>query len=305
LCASQGILISAPKGWKAKENDLMGGQGNGEVPSGVLRTVRRAPWAAGELVWGALRCDEFTRCESIYGVHEGFFVLAGCVTSRHRVIDGKPAPRGDCRAGEIDFIRAGTAISVEARGELEYLQISIDPSWPVERTRNFNPHSPWVLGSVGASVWPLIYEVSAHLKNSETIEPLLIEGVALLLAFKLSELTQAQREHSIGPLSTSRLRQITSYIDANLDTRLALSDLSDCARLSASQFAVAFRKATGMPPHRFVVLRRIDRAKAMLRDKSLTISEIALSLGFSSHSHFAHTFKILTGITPAQFRIEN
>ncbi|HLH10524.1 MAG TPA: AraC family transcriptional regulator [Methylovirgula sp.] len=282
---------------------MYAGQPEGK-PTGFGQKMRRVVWAGGELVWGVFKTDEFTPYELFRDQHESFFMLSGEAITRCRSIDGKPAPRADRNAGSVDFFHSGISLRGEVWGEYEQIRMSIDPFWSAEHAPILDLHSPWMMGSIQTSVWSLIHEVAAHLKRSETIDPLLTDGVASLLAFKLSELGPVAKS-TINALSAGRLKAATSYIDANLEKRILLSDLSSCAGLSTSQFAVAFRKSTGMPPHRFVVFRRIERAKAMLRDKSKTIIEIAFLLGFSSQSHFTQTFKSVTGLTPMQFRMQN
>ena len=73
------------------------------------------------------------------------------------------------------------------------------------------------------------------------------------------------------------------------------------ARLSAYHFARQFKAATGLPPHQFVILRRVERAKLLLQGGDLSLAEVAAHAGFSGQSVFCHHFKRLVGVTPAQF----
>ena len=72
--------------------------------------------------------------------------------------------------------------------------------------------------------------------------------------------------------------------------------------LSPGHFSHAFRQATGVAPHRYVLERRVERAKTLLRDSDMPIIEIAHLVGCSSHSHFSVLFNRITGMTPRQFR---
>ncbi len=131
------------------------------------------------------------------------------------------------------------------------------------------------------------------------------EGLGTLLAVHLF------REYSdgivpriplIGGLGAIRLRRVVEYIDAHLSEDLSLHELAGVAGLSAHHFGEAFRISTGRPPHRFVIERRIDRAKSLLIGSEATIAGISLAVGFASHSHFAVNFRKLTGATPSRFR---
>ena len=74
------------------------------------------------------------------------------------------------------------------------------------------------------------------------------------------------------------------------------------ARLSAYHFARQFKRATGLPPHQYVILRRVERAKQLLHGGSeLSLAEVAAHVGFSDQSQFSYHFKRLVGVTPGQF----
>ena len=74
-------------------------------------------------------------------------------------------------------------------------------------------------------------------------------------------------------------------------------------RLSTYYFARQFRRATGLPPHQYVVARRVERAKQLLQTGSdLSLAEVAAHAGFSDQSQFSHHFKRTVGVTPGQFR---
>jgi len=74
------------------------------------------------------------------------------------------------------------------------------------------------------------------------------------------------------------------------------------ARLSLYHFARQFKAATGLPPHRYVIARRVERAKRLLQGGDLSLAEVAALAGFSDQSQFSRHFKRLVGVTPGQFR---
>ncbi len=91
---------------------------------------------------------------------------------------------------------------------------------------------------------------------------------------------------------------------AHLAADIGLDALAAIADLSPKHFARAFRQSTGMPPHRWLIQRRIDRAKALLRTTDTTLVEIALACGFADQSHFTASFRKLVGLTPGSLRQE-
>jgi AraC family transcriptional regulator len=76
------------------------------------------------------------------------------------------------------------------------------------------------------------------------------------------------------------------------------------ARLSAYHFARQFKRATGLPPHQYIILHRVERAKQLLQGgPELSLADVAVHAGFSDQSQFSHHFKRLVGVTPALFRM--
>ncbi|PYR26459.1 MAG: hypothetical protein DMF98_08985, partial [Acidobacteria bacterium] len=103
-------------------------------------------------------------------------------------------------------------------------------------------------------------------------------------------------------LSPGAKRRVLEYMDAHFDEPLTLESLARVAGLSVHHFARAFRQSTGEPPHQFLLRRRIERATEMLKQPELPLSEIALAVGFSDHSHFARHFRRLVGMSPGAAR---
>ncbi|RKQ38852.1 AraC family transcriptional regulator [Enterobacter sp. R1(2018)] len=105
-----------------------------------------------------------------------------------------------------------------------------------------------------------------------------------------------------GGLAPVVLRNIQAWIEQHLSEPLTLADLALEAGLSEFHFARMFKQSTRLAPHQYVMQRRMARAEALVRHTSLSLTEIALSCGFSSASHFSNRFKAAIGITPSQLR---
>ena len=103
-------------------------------------------------------------------------------------------------------------------------------------------------------------------------------------------------------LPAYRLRRVTQYIQENLQQKLGLAELSALVHMSPYHFARLFKRSTGVPPHRFVVRCRIDRAQVLLAARTAPISEISRLVGFRTPSHFTTTFRRITGTTPSAYR---
>jgi AraC family transcriptional regulator len=95
---------------------------------------------------------------------------------------------------------------------------------------------------------------------------------------------------------------VVEYIEEHLDADPSLEQLAAVARLSPYHFARQFKAATGLPPHQYVILRRVERAKQLLQgDGDLPLAEVAAGAGFSDQSQFSRHFKRLAGVAPGQF----
>jgi AraC family transcriptional regulator len=105
-----------------------------------------------------------------------------------------------------------------------------------------------------------------------------------------------------GP-SRHKLRAALEYIEEHLDAELSLDDLAAAVHLSPYHFARLFKTSTGLPPHQYVITRRVERAKQLLRGgDDLSLAQVAVRAGFWDQGHFARHFKRLVGVTPKQFR---
>jgi len=105
-----------------------------------------------------------------------------------------------------------------------------------------------------------------------------------------------------GGLATKPLKRVVDHINEHLEEELSLLDLARIADLSPHHFGTAFKTSLGIPPHRYVIERRIDLARALLQRSDRPISEVAYAVGFSSQSHLTTNFRRAMGVTPRQFR---
>lgn len=103
-------------------------------------------------------------------------------------------------------------------------------------------------------------------------------------------------------LTPTRRRRVRDSMEENLGDDLCITRLAHEVALSPVRFASAFKASIGCTPHRWIQQRRIEEAIQLLNTTSRGIADIALSLGFSSQSHFTQVFRQLTGSTPARMR---
>jgi AraC family transcriptional regulator len=103
-------------------------------------------------------------------------------------------------------------------------------------------------------------------------------------------------------LSSRVLRHTVEYVEENLAKDLSLAEIARAANMSPRHFSRLFKEAVGSPPHRYVVERRVERAKELLLGTDLPIAEVARGVGFSNQSHLHFHVKRLLGATPASLR---
>jgi AraC-like DNA-binding protein len=105
-----------------------------------------------------------------------------------------------------------------------------------------------------------------------------------------------------GGLAPWQKRRVIELFGEHLDGSLRLPTLAEQCGLSVSHFARAFRQSFGTPPHHYLVLQRVERAKALLSRSTCALSEVAQQVGFSDQASFSRTFKAVVGTTPGQWR---
>jgi AraC family transcriptional regulator len=132
---------------------------------------------------------------------------------------------------------------------------------------------------------------------------ILVESLGTALCIRLAgRFVRDLRLPTSKGLSPERLQRVRDHVEAHLDDDLSLTVLADIACLSPYHFSRSFKQATGVGPQRYVMERRIDRAKALMRRTRQPLAAIALEVGFADQSHLTSIFRRETGMTPGRFR---
>lgn len=128
------------------------------------------------------------------------------------------------------------------------------------------------------------------------------DAAAVLIAVELERLGGAKMQFAKGGLAPWQLRRVKDYAMSRLDSDMSLAELAGVAGLSQFHFCRAFKQTTGLSPHRWLQMQRIERAKEMLAKADARIIEIGLSVGYANPSHFARIFRRELGLTPREFK---
>ncbi len=220
------------------------------------------------------------------------------------------------RPGHLLFLPAGQEVRgvTEMRGPLRYLRLHLDPAAAgAAADEELGRAAGWGFTTgLDFDCPPIVAagaELAAEVEAPGPAGTLYMQSLAGVILLQLlrhrSDLPPRRLAAALaggGALAPRRLRLAEEHIEANLSRDLPLAEIASVAGLSEAHFARAFRRATGDPPHRFVLRRRLERAKALLRHTEEPVSQIALACGFASHSHLSTRFRRLVGVTPSAFR---
>ena len=130
----------------------------------------------------------------------------------------------------------------------------------------------------------------------------LVMNLAVILLLRHSTTSPGTRLVPSGGLSRQQARRVLEYIESNLSRHLTLRKLSEIADLSVYHFARMFKQTMGVTPYQYVLERRLEHAKIMMRSAKASLVDISLSTGFDSQSHFSSTFHRIVGVTPTEFQ---
>lgn len=150
----------------------------------------------------------------------------------------------------------------------------------------------------------LILAVRDELKRGNPCGPVYAETAAQMLALHLLSKHCAfnyRMKPCRGGLSKSQLRRILDYIDSHLHEEIALNELASLTGLTSYHFLRLFKRSTGETPLQFIIRSRMDRAKALLAT-GVSVTDVAMDVGYGSLSHFITLFKRHTGVTPLEYQ---
>jgi AraC-like DNA-binding protein len=130
-------------------------------------------------------------------------------------------------------------------------------------------------------------------------------GLHLLRRYSnLRETNFYNSEPKRGGLATWQVNRVSEYLQSDLAGDPSLAELASLLGISTEHFCRAFKVSTGLPPHAWLVARRVERARELLAATNLPIEEIAAEVGYAEPSHLARLFRRAHGVSPTQYRRE-
>jgi AraC family transcriptional regulator len=218
--------------------------------------------------------------------------------------------RGTSVYGDIHIIPAHTPSTWELKGKDTFLTLSVSPTLlkkvaeeleldpvKIEIRNRFQVRDPQ-LENIG---WTLKEEMECGYPCGRLyFDSLAVAVTTRLIRYHSSKSMEMRRPDK--RLSDRRLRQVFEYIEVNLADNISLDDLASVVGLSVSHFNALFREAAGISPHQYLIRRRIERAKNLLSEGNLSISQIAIETGFAHQSHLARHMHRVLGVSPKALR---
>lgn len=280
----------------------------------VLKLFPRAPLLSSfNARWNGIQCLYFhlpawDTSEHCFEHH----LIALSITKREVGIErvlNECFQKEDLRFGESAIIPANTTHQVCWDSEVECILLNIESTF-FNRTayESVDPDSVEIVPQF-AKFDPLIQGIGLTLKTElETggsNSSLYAESAVTMLAVHLLRRYSAHKctiEDYKGGLPKFKLRQIIEYINEHLAGDVSLEEIATQVGMSRYHLSRLFKQSTGLSVHQYIIQRRVERAKQLLVQNELSISNVAFQVGFANQSHLSHHFKRLVGVTPKIFR---
>lgn len=240
----------------------------------------------------------------------------GAVTPDHRVIFYlTPGVPTDCRCEgvghrrigapfDFDLVPGGASGSWEDHAPCDMVSVRLAPSLltstaealalPQDRAE-LAPR----IGARDPLVEHVVRALAAELEAPDPAGRIYADSLAVALATRLLQNYAPVGAAGRQTLSKPQLRRIVEFVETNLDADLSLEQLSAIAGISIPHLTALFRRTMGQSVHAYVMERRVQRARALLLEKKVPISEVALEAGFAHQSHLARWMRRLLGVTPS------
>lgn len=269
-------------------------------------TSQGANWSNLMFAW----YREHPGCESIESIFQqhALEIMDVSSCSHHERRMGKNHLSYQLRGGEICFCPANTSHWTTWERPTSFTVIAFAPTffegvseqiWEsvrVEFVPKWQIFDPIIQGIVTALRSDLLAGCPAGSLYGESFGTSL--AVHILSQFSIIE----RKIPDLQGLSRSSQEEVLEFIEAYLETDIRLEDLARIAGISTFHFCRLFKQTMHITPHQYVIRRRIERAKQLLKQSNLRIVDIALACGFASQSHFSRHFRRVVGISPKAFR---
>ena len=155
------------------------------------------------------------------------------------------------------------------------------------------------------AVWDTALKLKAEVGNSDPSSRLYVEALSIALMHELvrSERTASRTASPLrGGLPRWQQKRVAEFIEEHLAEDISLATLAELVDLSLYHFARAFKLSFGVPPHRYHMARRMERARSLLQGSALSVTRIGIQIGFRDTSSFTRAYRKFAGVAPSEYR---
>jgi AraC family transcriptional regulator len=155
------------------------------------------------------------------------------------------------------------------------------------------------------AVWDTVLKLKAEVGNSDPSSRQYAEALSLVLMHQLLRLERTASGATRplrGGLPVRKQRRVVEFIEEHLAEDVSLATLAELVDLSLYHFARAFKQSFGMPPHRYHMIRRMERARGLLLRSALSVTQIGIQIGFREASSFTRAYRKFAGVAPSEYR---
>ena len=214
--------------------------------------------------------------------------------------------------GDVCLVPAYTRHWIHSKGKQGLIMISLEPSFIARNIPEYINSDNIELLPHFAQSNPLIHQIGLSLKtalqnnspgNRFYAESLGVALVAHLMQFYTNKKYPFEdiENNNISP-EDAKIKQAKDYIHAHLNEKLSLEAIAATIGMSQYHFCRVFKETTGLTPWQYVIKKRIELAKRLLKIPQLSIVEISYQLGYSTPAQFTNFFRKHTGITPSIYK---
>jgi AraC family transcriptional regulator len=228
---------------------------------------------------------------------------------RHKgesIVDGLPRSTLHDLTHKLVFVPAGCGFRdrQEPRVLMRAIYLHLDPHSALMRQAAEGQAEPAPrLFFESPALWQTALKLKTLIEAGPSASRLYADALTMVLSHELLDGGARAAEPPMGGgLAGWQRRAVTHYLEENLAEQISLAKLAALAQLSPYHFSRAFKQSFGVPPHRYHTVRRIDRAKTLLGKPTLSVTDIALEIGFSDTSSFSAAFRKFAGRTPSAYR---
>jgi AraC family transcriptional regulator len=287
------MASKSPIEWRARsENAEVPKQGQIAKWSDFSAELNRIPHSA-EFDYKLVSANGYIALHNIVRI-DGETIVEGTLHSQRRDLRDK-----------MTFIPPGASVEgwTKTNGGTPYVfAVHFEPSQNQDAPDLSN--LPYQLYFENDDIKSTLNKMRVLMERGEPDDRLYAETLGVLLRHEIARRFQSEpvREQLRGGLSTRQLQKLQAYIDGNFTADISLQNMADLLDISRSHLLSAFKQSTGMSPYQYVLQMRVERAKVLMNNPRMSLSEIAKTIGFRTNLQLNRAFRRFSGLPPRDFR---